>query len=225
MARYEYPLDNQWGAARERLGRLEAAWDPWTIRCLLKVGVGEGWRCLEIAGGGGSIAEWLCRRVGPGGGVVATDLQPHFLEALGAPNLEVLRHNIISDPLPEARFDLIHARALLTFLPEPGQALTKMVAALKPGGWLLVEEPDYISGTADPTMPAEAIALSQKSWDAMLRQLRSQGYDTELGRHLYHDVTMTGLTVFRPKDLSPCSWAEILGDHSGGSRSNSLRNA
>jgi SAM-dependent methyltransferase len=149
---------------------------------------------LEIAGGGGSIADWLCRRVGPSGNVVATDLQPHFLEALGASNLEVLQHNIISDPLPDAGFDLVHARALLTFLPEPERALAKMLAALKPGGWLLVEEPDYISGTADPTMPPEAIALSEKGWDAMLHQLRSQGYDTELGRHLYHDVTITGLT-------------------------------
>ena len=77
--------------------------------------------------------------------------------------------------------------------PESVPAIAKMVAALKPGGWLLVEEPDYISGTPDPSMPAELIALSQKCWDAMLYQLRSQGYDTALGRHLYHDVTTTGL--------------------------------
>lgn len=193
MARYEYPLDNEWKAARERLGMLEAAWDPWTQSCLLKIGVTEGWQCLEIAGGGGSITEWLCERVGSSGHVVATDLQPHFLKAIDAANLEVLRHDLIQDPLPERKFDIVHARALLTFLPDPALALTKMVAALKPGGWLLVEEPDYVSGIPDPSMPVDALSLSQKAWDAMLHQLRSQGYKTELGRRLYNDVAGTGV--------------------------------
>jgi SAM-dependent methyltransferase len=214
MAQYEYPLDNEWKAARERLAMLEAAWDPWTKSCLLKVGVGEGWRCLEIAGGGGSIGEWLCRRVGSNGHVVATDLQPHFLQAIEASNLKVMRHNIIEDALPEKSFDLVHARALLTFLPDPALALAKMVAALKPGGWLLVEEPDYVSGIPDPSMLADAVALSQKAWDAMLGQLRSQGYKTELGRHLYHDVAITGLANIQAEgfvgmQLAGTPWARF----------------
>ena len=192
MAEYKYPLDNQWKAARERLGLLEAVWDHWTIRSMGKVGVGAGWRCLEVAGGGGSIAEWLCRQVGDSGHVVATDLQPHFLEAIGASNLEALRHDLLHDALPENTFDLVHARAVLTFLPEPHQAIRKMAAAVKPGGWLLLEEPDYVSAMPDTSMSPKATRLSQKAWDAMLRQIRSQGYDTAFGRHLYTDVAKTG---------------------------------
>jgi 16S rRNA A1518/A1519 N6-dimethyltransferase RsmA/KsgA/DIM1 with predicted DNA glycosylase/AP lyase activity len=82
-------------------GGLEARWDPGTIRHLETLGVGEGWHCLEIGGGGGSIAEWLCRRVGPKGHVVATDLDTRFLEALDYDNLEVVRHNIVTDAVPE----------------------------------------------------------------------------------------------------------------------------
>src|SRR5262245_14216312 len=145
MAEYQYALDNTWKAARERLTLLETVWDPWTIRHLEMVGVGPGWRCLEVAGGGGSIAAWLSGRVGPSGRVLATDLQPHLIEALGVPNLEVQRHDILSDALPEAAFDVVHTRALLTFLPEPAHAIRKMVAALKPGGTLLIEEGDYVS--------------------------------------------------------------------------------
>jgi hypothetical protein len=37
---------------------------------------------------------------------------------------------------------------MLTFLPNPGQAIAKMAAAVKPGGWLLLEKPDYISAAA-----------------------------------------------------------------------------
>jgi len=99
MARYEYPLDNEWRAARERLGLLEAAWDPWTQSCFLKIGVKEGWRCLEIAGGGGSIAEWLCRRVGPTGRVVAIEQQMGFAIPLLFTTTvgslwDVLRHHV-----------------------------------------------------------------------------------------------------------------------------------
>ena len=58
---------------RERLAAIEAIADPFTIECLEKIGVGEGWRCLEIGAGGGSIAEWLCGRVGPSGRVAGSE--------------------------------------------------------------------------------------------------------------------------------------------------------
>ena len=190
---YKYPLSNEWKAARQRLSMLEAVRDPWTIRNFRKVGVKEGWHCLEVAGGGGSIAEWLCREVGGNGHVVATDLQPRFLEDIRAPNLEVWRHDILSEQLPEGLFDLVHARSVLAFLPQPSKTITKMVAALKPGGWLLVEEPDYVSAIPDPSMAPADISLSKKVWDALLNHVRSLGYDTEFGRHLYHDMSINGL--------------------------------
>jgi SAM-dependent methyltransferase len=197
VAEYKYPLDNEWKGARERLSLLGEVWDPWTTRNFEKVGVNEGWRCLEIAAGGGSIAQWLCHRVGANGHVVATDLQPFFVNEIKASNLEVWRHDILSEPLPERIFDLVHARAVLTFLPSPGLAIAKMVEAVKPGGWLLLEEPDYISAAPDPSMTPSAITLSKKGWDALLRVLQSSGYDTAYGRHLYHDVAVNGIDGLR----------------------------
>jgi trans-aconitate methyltransferase len=49
-------------------------------------------------------------------------------------------------------FDLVHARWLVEWLPNKRQALTRMVAALRPGGVLLVEEPDFVTifGAAEP---------------------------------------------------------------------------
>ena len=58
---------------RERLAAIEAGLDPITTECLEKIGVAEGWHCLEVGAGAGSIADWLCRRVGANGMVVATD--------------------------------------------------------------------------------------------------------------------------------------------------------
>jgi SAM-dependent methyltransferase len=203
VAEYKYPLTNVWKGARERLSLLEALWDPWTIRNFGKLRVGEGWHCLEIAGGGGSIAEWLCRQVGSSGHVVATDIEPRFLEAIKESNLEVWRHDIIHEPLPKQKFDLVHARAVLAFLPQPTEAITKIVAALKPGGWLLVESADFVSAIPDPSMAPAAVALSKKGWDAVIWHLRSQGYDTEFGRHLYHDVAVNGLGDLQAVGIVP----------------------
>ncbi len=188
MAEHQYPLDNAWVAARERLGLIETIWDPWTVRNLEKLDVAPGWHCLELAGGGGSVAAWLCERVGSAGHVVATDIEPRFLRAIEASNLDVRRHNIVTDELPKAAFDLVHTRALLTFLSNPEEVLRKMAAAVKPGGWLLVEEPDYISAIPDPAMSPDAIEISQKGWGAILSYLTSHGYDTKLGRRLYSAV-------------------------------------
>jgi SAM-dependent methyltransferase len=193
MTEYKYIADNAWKDARERLTLLERGADPGTIRYLGLIGVQAGWHCLEVASGGGSIAAWLCNQVGPGGYVMATDLDPRFLEAITAPNLEVRRHNILTDPLPDAAFDLVHARALLAFLPCPDQVIRTLVSALKPGGWLLLEESDHDSANPDPSMAPGAAALSQKGWEALLSFARSRGYDTALGRRLYHDVCTAGL--------------------------------
>jgi SAM-dependent methyltransferase len=182
-----------WTGARERLSLLEALRDPWTIRNFGKIGVKEGWHCLEIAGGGGSIAQWLCREVGSSGHVIATDLEPHFLEAIDAPNLEVWRHDILREPLPMEAFDLVHARAVLVFLPQPVETISKIVAALKPGGWLLLEEHDMVSAVPDPSMTPAATAISKKGWDALLSHVQSRGANPWYGRQLYHDVSINGI--------------------------------
>ena len=112
--------------AEQRFGSLAVLYDPHTLRCLERTGVGPGWRCLEVGAGGGSIATWLADQVGSSGHVTATDIDPRFLRALrshGRPNVEVLRHDVTVDPLPEAAFDLIHARLVFVHLPAAREAL------------------------------------------------------------------------------------------------------
>lgn len=186
-----YSLDNSSREAPARFDALSGLFDRGTMRHLEELEVSEGWRCLEVGGGGGSIASWLANRVGPTGHVVATDIDPRFLEPLAAENVEVRKHNIVTDPLPEATFDLIHARLVLVHLPERERVLARLVSALKPGGWLMDEEFDSVSLPPDPTVsPGEIILKAQM---AVMRVLQDRGIERRFGRLLYGRLRAHGL--------------------------------
>ena len=139
----EYALANCWDHARQRLSLFEQYHDPLTRRRLEELGVRSGWRCLDVGAGTGSVAEWLCRKVGSTGQVSATDIDPRFLQELREPNFEAHRHDIRTDPLPVAKYDLVCARWLLHHLPHPERAVERMITAVRPGGWLLLEEVEF----------------------------------------------------------------------------------
>jgi SAM-dependent methyltransferase len=187
----EYLLDNSWIHARIRLAILESWAGPNTINHLERLGVANSWHCLEVGGGDGSITEWLCRRVGTSGRVVSTDLDTSFLEKLEFPNLDVWRHNVVDDELERGAFDLVHVRYVLMHLRERGRALHQLVAALKPGGWLLAEEADAMSFVADPRNGEAACSHFARVGAAL--QAVGGGLDLCYGRRLYADVCSEGL--------------------------------
>lgn len=190
-SRSTYVFDNAGAQAGARFSALGALFDPGTIRHLTELGVAEGWHCLEVGAGGGSIADWLCDRVGAAGHVVATDIDPRFLDASGTPQLEVRRHDIASQPLEEGAFDLVHARLVLVHLPERETALRRIVRALKPGGWLLVEEFDSLSMRPDPAIDPDEVLL--ETYDALQRVMTERGVDLRYGRLLTGRLRAHGL--------------------------------
>ena len=101
----------------ERLALLEDIFDSVSRQC--HAFVQPGWRCLEVGAGRGSMAVWLAQQVGTTGRVVATDVDTSYLKRLDFPNLEVRRHNILSDSLETLEpgsFDLVCARLVLFWL-------------------------------------------------------------------------------------------------------------
>jgi SAM-dependent methyltransferase len=177
--------------ASTRFAALSALFDSGTRRRVLDRGLAPGWLCLEVGAGGGSIARWLSARVGAAGRVVVTDIDTRFVEELKLPNLEVLRHDITRDPLPEQAFDLVHTRMVLIHLPERDEVLRRLAAALKPGGWLVCEEFDGLSAPPDPAAsPGEAVL---RMHDAMRRLNRDRHVDPRCGRLLFGRFRALGL--------------------------------
>ena len=183
MSKDQYFASNEKDEAElERLRLVEEPYDPTTIRHLEMIQVPEGWNCLEVGAGAGSMAQWLSRQVGPTGKVVATDLDTRFLRHLSVPNLEIRQHDIMQDALEKDQYDLVHCRCLLMHLPEPEKGLKRMANAVRPGGWLLIEEMDYGSILSmDITNPSAAVycAMLRALWDFLRK---SNITDPYLGR-------------------------------------------
>jgi SAM-dependent methyltransferase len=185
-----YYFDTATETDRQRLAAQSALWDPFTFRNLAEVGVTDGWRCLEVGAGAGSVASWLCERVGDGGHVVATDLETRWLEPLSGPTLEVRRHDVVADPLEENAFDLIHTRLVLMHLPQRDEVIEKLAGALRPGGWLVVDDYDLRTiSDAQPPHPAWT-----KVSEASAALLAAKGADTRYGHKLPYALESVGLT-------------------------------
>src|SRR5262249_33062351 len=139
-----YTFDNADVHAPARFAAIAAMFDAITIRHLKRRGIDDGWRCLEIGAGGGSIANWMSMRVGERGHVLATDIDTRYLTPLRFHliNLDVIEHDVTTDSLPTQYFDLVHARLVIMHLRDKRAVLQRLIGALKPGGWLLVEDFD-----------------------------------------------------------------------------------
>lgn len=168
---------------RERLEAVQSVFDPATHHHLEQIGIDSGWTCLEVGAGAGSIMHWLCDCVGESGRVVAVDIDPRFIEGTQRSNLEIRRLDIVSTELESNFYDLVHVRAVLMHIRNRDAAFQHLIRALKPGGWFLVEEPDFANA-----MPAGAdIAKDQcveRVFEATRKLYEVMGVDPYLGRKL-----------------------------------------
>lgn len=146
---YSYLLGD---AKREavRLRSQARLWDPVAHRLFDRIGVRRGWKVLEIGPGQGSLHMELRRRVeGP---VDAVERSAAFAERLarlcardGFGDGRIWQSELLDTKLPTARYDLIFARWVFLFLPNPEAHVRKLARALKPGGILAIE--DYYRDT------------------------------------------------------------------------------
>lgn len=142
---------------REQLRLLAAAYNDVSQKRLESLGIGQGWYCLEVGAGGGHMAKWMAEKVAPDGFVVALDRDAGFVRELGLAGVEARQADIVNAELEKDVFDLAYTRFVASHLSDPLCAFRKMVAALKPGGWLVVEDADYASyRAADGNHPLSA---------------------------------------------------------------------
>lgn len=188
-----YLLPNRQAAAGARLALLSEIFDASTFRHLTGLGIGRGWHCWEVGAGRPDVPRWMAEQVGPSGSVLVTDIDVTHLADAG-PHIVVRRHDVGTEPPPEVQFDVVHARLVLTHVPNRGPALEAMTAALRPGGWLVIED-------ADPSLQP-LTCLDEYGPEQMLANrlragfrdlLAGRGADLAFGRTLPRLLRETGL--------------------------------
>ena len=133
------------GTEATRLRAQARLWDPTAEALFDRLRIRKGWRVLEVGPGQASLHMALRRRVrGP---IDAVERSRPFCEHLhaicrrdGFGDGRIWESELLHAPLPAREYDLIFARWVFLFLPDPVAHVKKLVRALKPGGLLAVED-------------------------------------------------------------------------------------
>ncbi|MFC9930846.1 class I SAM-dependent methyltransferase [Streptomyces sp. NPDC127190] len=199
-----YLFDSADAQTAGRFAALESCFDAASRRQLELTGIAPGWRCLEVGGGSSSLGDWLGEQVGPHGEVTVTELEPRWAATRPRPaQVRLLRHDIVSDPLPGEDYDLVHARLVLLHLPQRLDVLDRLAAALRPGGWLVLEEFDC-SWTPVLDAPDEtSVALFEKVHTALMDLLAEAGADPRWGSRVLGAMARAGL-----RELAATTYAQ-----------------
>jgi SAM-dependent methyltransferase len=185
----DYVLDQGFDEERARLSGMEALWDPGSQALLDELGIGPGWKCLEVGAGGGSMVKWMASR---GAHVTAIDIDTRFIENLASDSITVRRIDLREDELPQSEFDLVHSRLVLEHLADRREILDRLVATLKPGGWMVMEDYDWTNyGFEDGSRGFSDIG------DVILDFMTTAGFERDYGRRVVSDMDAAGLTDIR----------------------------
>jgi SAM-dependent methyltransferase len=199
----EYLLSNRQAEAGERFLALGSLFDPTTKDYAREIGITSGWHVWEVGAGGPSLPEWFAEQVGLMGRVLATDIDTSWL--VGTPRaFEVLQHDVSSDQPPTGEFDLVHARLVLVHLRQRDHAMASMISALRPGGWLFLEEADPgLQPLACPDARTPAPTLANKLKDDFRTLMVERGVDLAFGRTLPGRMRAAGLEHVRASGFFP----------------------
>jgi ubiquinone/menaquinone biosynthesis C-methylase UbiE len=159
------------------------------LRCLA---IGPGDRVLEVGCGTGRDALALAARVAPEGAVLGIDLSADVIAearrraaASGLPVRFEMMDGANLGAVPDASFDAARLDRVLHMLAAPLEVLREVVRVVRPGGRVVVSEPDWTTLTLDCDQPA----LSAR----VLAHARAQADSPGQGRCLSRLCATAGL--------------------------------
>jgi SAM-dependent methyltransferase len=180
----DYLLDSS--RELERLTVQARVWESAGRATLAEVGDGTGLRALDVGCGALGWLRVLSDWVGPEGEVVGTDIVPSLIDAArtivssdALRNVTLVEDDLFASELPAASFDLVHARFQLAPIGREADQFAAYTRWLRPGGVLVLEDPDPASWRIHPNGEA-----TRRLVDLVLAAFRAGGGDFASGTRL-----------------------------------------
>lgn len=133
-------------------------------------GLNPGEVVLDLGSGGGLDVLLAAQRVGAEGYVYGLDMTDEMLavarrnaERAGASNVEFLKGDIESIPLPDASIDVILSNCVINLSPDKGEVLREAFRVLRPGGRLAVSD-IVVDGELNDLAVSELQIRAALSW-------------------------------------------------------------
>ncbi len=199
-------------------------WEEDAAALFDQVPVRRGWECIDIGCGAMGVLRPLSERVGDGGRVLGIDKSEdavlaaqRFIDDEELANVRVRQADIFAGELPGEMFDLVHLRFLFAQSGRDDELLQRSLALLRPGGVLVVQEPDGTSWNTSPPHPA-----FEELKSLILEAFRRGGGDFNAGQRIYRLLRRGGLqnvqtraavhaqTGGHPYTRLPLDFAEML---------------
>jgi SAM-dependent methyltransferase len=188
----------------ERLQLQSRVWEPSGRRLLEEIGDGRGTRALDVGCG---VLGWLrvmSEWVGPDGRVTGTDVDramlataDRFVTEEGLRNVGLLEDDLFASGLEPDSFDLVHARYEIAPLGRGHEQMQTYIRLARPGGTIVLEDPDTASWRFNPPAPA-----LERMIGLIADAFRLSGGDLDAGR--------THLHLFREFGLAEHVRAEVV---------------
>jgi len=196
----------------ERLGSQHAVWRQTALRAWECAGLKPGMRVADIGCGPGYAALDMAGLVGPEGHVTGVDQSRTFLNVLREraaaerrDNVETIESDLAALELPEASFDLIYVRWVLSFVAGPEAAIARLVPALKPGGVIVLQEYGcYRTFRIEPHAP-----VLDRFLDAVEASWKAGGGDANVACRLPEALARAGCAV---EQMTPLVFAAQRGE-------------
>jgi SAM-dependent methyltransferase len=173
-------------AELERLQLQSRVWEPAGRALLGQLPDGSGRRVLDVGCGVMGWLRILSDWVGPSGSVVGADIDDKmlagakaFTEAEGLRNVTLTKDDLFASQLPPGAFDLVHARFEIAPLGRAEEQIGVYRRLVRPGGWIVLEDPDTASWRVNPEAPATTRLIG-----LIAEGFRAAGGNIDAGREL-----------------------------------------
>jgi SAM-dependent methyltransferase len=144
----------------ERLSVQARVWEPSGRALLSQLPNGSGRRAVDIGCGLMGWLRVLSEWVGIGGTVVGTDVDDAmlagartFVEEASLGNITLMKDDLFASQLAKRSFDLVHSRFEIAPLGRGEEQIAIYRGLVKPGGWIVIEDPDIGSWRVNPEAP------------------------------------------------------------------------